>query len=147
VLHFVGHSLGGALILTMLARQEEPRVGRVVLLGSPCGGSYCARVLQGIPVLRTILGRSIRDWLASALPKLPAQVPVGVLAGTRSIGLGRLVPGLPRPNDGVVAVTETRLPGSADAITLRVAHAEMLASRACAEQVVAFLHQGRFRHA
>ena len=147
VLHFVGHSLGGALILAMLAGRGEPRARRVVLLGSPCGGSHCARMLQRIPVLRGILGHSIRDWLARTLPTLPPNISVGVVAGTRSIGLGRLVPGLPRPNDGVVALAETRLQGCADSITLRVAHAEMLASRACADQVVAFLHQGRFRHA
>ena len=71
---------------------------------------------------------------------------VGVLAGTRSVGLGRVVPGLPRPNDGVVAVTETRLPGAADFIALPVAHSQMLASRPCATQIAAFLETGRFLH-
>lgn len=146
-LHFVGHSLGGAVILSMLARHADPRTRRVVIMGSPCAGSHCASVLQAIPVLRGILGQSIRDWLARPLPRLPANVAIGVLAGNRGIGLGRLIPGLPRPNDGVVALAETRLPGSADVITLRVAHAEMLVSRTCAAQVATFLHEGRFRHA
>lgn len=147
VLHFVGHSLGGAVILSMLARQADPRTRRVVLMGSPCAGSHCGAVLQALPVLRHVIGQSIRDWLAKPPPRLPAQVAVGVLAGTRGIGLGRLIPGLARPNDGVVALAETRLPGSTDAIALRVAHAQMLVSPACAEQVATFLHEGRFRHA
>lgn len=146
-LHFVGHSLGGALILSMLARHADPRTRRVVLMGAPCAGSHCAAVLQSIPVLRQVVGRSIRDWLAQPFPRVPAQVAIGVLAGNRSVGLGRLIPGLARPNDGVVALAETRLPGSTDTITLRVAHAEMLVSRACAEQVATFLHEGRFHHA
>ena len=73
-------------------------------------------------------------------------VAVGVLAGTRSLGLGRVVPDLPRPNDGVVSVAETRLPGAADFIALPVAHSEMLVSRRCAGQIAAFLDTGRFRH-
>jgi hypothetical protein len=69
-----------------------------------------------------------------------------VLAGTRSIGLGRIVPGLPRPNDGVVTLAETQLHGATDFIVLPVAHSEMLASRRCAEQIAAFLETGRFLH-
>jgi hypothetical protein len=75
-----------------------------------------------------------------------SAVAIGVLAGTRRVGLGRLVPGLPLPNDGVVALAETRLPGAADFIALPVAHSEMLASRRCAAQIAAFLESGRFRH-
>ena len=62
VIHLVGHSLGGLVILCMLARHPDPRIRRVVLLGSPCGGSHCARVLQRVPLLRAIVGRSLRDW-------------------------------------------------------------------------------------
>jgi hypothetical protein len=62
------------------------------------------------------------------------------------MGLGRLVSGLPQPNDGVVAVTETLLPGATDFIALKVAHSEMLASRRCAAQIAAFLESGRFLH-
>ena len=93
-----------------------------------------------------LAGRSLKDWLALPRPQLPEQAEIGVLSGSRSLGLGRLVPGLPRPNDGVVAVAETRLPEAKDFITLPVSHAEMLVSRNCADQVAAFLKTGSFIH-
>ena len=54
--------------------------------------------------------------------------------------------GLPQPNDGVVALNETRLPAAADFIALPIAHSQMLASRACGAQLLSFLETGRFRH-
>ncbi len=150
-IHLVGHSLGGLVILEMLrqAPDADQRAHRVVLLGTPCVDSHCARRLAGVAGMPVLLGRSIIEWLARApgtKVALPPAVEVGVLAGTRSVGLGRVVPGLPRPNDGVVAVAETRLPGAADFIALPVAHSEMLASRRCTAQIAAFLEAGRFLH-
>ncbi len=148
-IHLVGHSLGGLVILDMLRHDPDPRLRRAVLLGTPCTDSQCARRLARVGGLPALLGRSIGEWLArgsgaTAAPR--SAVEVGVLAGTRSLGLGRVLPGLPRPNDGVVTLAETRLPGAADHIALPVAHSEMLASRRCAAQIAAFLASGRFVH-
>ncbi|MDP1982988.1 MAG: alpha/beta fold hydrolase [Sulfuritalea sp.] len=148
-LHLVGHSLGGLVILDMLRQDADPRLRRVVLLGTPCNDSHCARRLARVAGLPALLGRSIGEWLsrgpgATVAPR--STVAVGVLAGTRSVGLGRVVRSLPRPNDGVVTVAEARLPGAADFIALPVAHSEMLASRLCAAQIAAFLETGRFAH-
>ena len=148
-IHLVGHSLGGLVILDMLRHDADPRLRRVVLLGTPCTDSHCARRLARVAGMPALLGRSINEWLARGpgATRAPASgVEVGVLAGTRSFGLGRVVPGLPRPNDGVVTLAETRLPGAADHIALPVAHSEMLASRPCAVQIDAFLQSGRFLH-
>lgn len=149
-IHLVGHSLGGLVILAMLGQTPDPRLRRAVLLGSPCLDSHCARRLARIPGMSALLGQSIADWLARPAGTTvapPSAVAIGVLAGTRSFGLGRIVPGLPRPNDGVVAVAEAQLPGAADAVNLPVAHSEMLVSRRCTEQIAAFLETGRFlRH-
>jgi pimeloyl-ACP methyl ester carboxylesterase len=146
-IHLVGHSLGGLVALSMLAQYPDPRVRRVVLMGSPCMGSHCASVLLRRPSLAAIVGHSLKEWLTLPLPQLPGQVEIGVLSGSRSIGLGRLIPGLPRPNDGAVSVAETRLPDARDFITLHVSHTEMLISHACADQVAAFLKRGSFKHA
>lgn len=148
-IHLVGHSLGGLVILEMLKQIPDARLRRVVLLGAPCAGSHCARWLAGVAGMSALLGRSINECLSHAPGATVAPqsaVEVGVLAGTRSIGLGRVVPGLARPNDGVVAVAETRLPGAADFIALPVAHGEMLASRRCAAQIASFLETGHFLH-
>lgn len=147
IIHLVGHSLGGLVILSALASRPDPRVRRVVLLGSPCAGSYCGDVLLRHRASAAIVGRSLRDWLQQPRPRLPEGVEVGTLAGNRSLGLGRLIPGLPRPNDGVVTVAETSLAGARDRVVLPVSHSQMLVSKACAAQIASFLDHGRFVHA
>lgn len=148
-IHLVGHSLGGLVVLEMLRQTPDPRLRRLVLLGTPCVDSHCARWLAGVAGMSVLLGRSIAEHLSHAPGATVAPrsaVETGVLAGTRSIGLGRVIPGLARPNDGVVAVAETQLPGAADFIALPVAHAEMLASRRCGAQIAQFLETGHFLH-
>lgn len=145
-IHLVGHSLGGLLILSLLARGRDERLGRAVLLGPPALGSQAAARLQASAWGARLIGRSLADWLSVPPPALPSGTEAGIIAGTRSLGLGRLLGGLPRPNDGAVAVAETRLPGAADFIALPVSHSGMLSSSACAAQVAHFLAQGRFQH-
>jgi len=144
--HLVGHSLGGLVVLRMLARHRLPSLGRVVLLGSPCAGSNSATVLRRLPLLSAILGHAICDWLDAPPPMLPSGLEVGVIAGSRSLGLGRFLPGLAVPNDGVVAASETRLAAATDSVLLPVGHTEMLFSRLCLEQMLAFVCEGRFMH-
>lgn len=146
-IHLVGHSLGGLVVLAMLAECADRRLGRVVLLGSPVRGSHCAAGLRRWPAGAALLGRCLRDWSAAPLPSLPAGIEVGVLAGSRSLGLGLIIRGLPKPNDGVVAVAETRLATSKDSVVLPVAHSQMLFSETCVEQVANFLNTGNFSHA
>ena len=61
-------------------------------------------------------------------------------------GVGRLLGPFPEPNDGTVAVDETRIAGLADHIVLPVSHVALLWSTSVAAQVAHFLEQGRFRH-
>lgn len=144
-LHLVGHSLGGLVVLSALAHYPRLRVRRAVLMGTPVQGSHSARGLLKHSLGQMIVGRALRTWRLADLPALPGDVEIGILAGTRPLGAARLIGGLPQPNDGVVAVAETRLPGAADTIDLHVSHSQMLVSRACAERVAAFLRDGRFR--
>jgi pimeloyl-ACP methyl ester carboxylesterase len=145
--HWVGHSLGGLVILRMLEREAALMPGRVVLLGSPYADAHSGRVLARSAVGTRMLGRSVGEWLT--LDK-PAHFPgreIGVIAGTRSIGLGRIVArDLPVPNDGAVAVAETQLAAACDRIELPVTHTGMLLSRRIAHQVGAFLRAACFDH-
>lgn len=145
--HMVGHSLGGLVILSMLVREAAVPPGRVVLLGPPYSDSYAGRVLAGHSIGTHLLGTGMREWLDE--PK-PAEFPgreIGVIAGSLSIGLGRVVAeGLPEPNDGVVTVAETRLDAACDHIVLPVSHATMLLSHDVARQTEIFLRDGKFEH-
>jgi pimeloyl-ACP methyl ester carboxylesterase len=145
-IHLVGHSLGGLVACTTLAHYPDKRIRRAVLMGSPYGDCHAARMLLQTPGLATVVGRSMRDWLDQSPPVIAPEFEIGVLAGNRSLGLGRLIPGLPQPNDGVVALAETRIADARDSIVLPVAHSQMLVSAACNAQVAAFLKSGRFDH-
>jgi pimeloyl-ACP methyl ester carboxylesterase len=144
-IHLAGHSLGGLVIVSMLEREMLLRVGRVVLMGSPCGDSLAASRLARLPGGRALLGRSILEWRPVKEGRRLGSHEIGIIAGNIGFGLGRLVaPDLPRPNDGVVAVEETRLPGMREHVVLGVNHFGMVLSAAVARQACAFLRHGRF---
>jgi len=140
----VGHSLGGLVILRMLDEYGDIPPGRVVLLGSPVRGSAVARRVAGKRVLRPLVGQA-RAALAAGFDRAPPGRETGVIAGERSVGVGRLFGGLSGPDDGTVAVDECRLPG-ADLITLPVTHTGLVAARSVADAVSVFLQSGRFGH-
>ena len=146
-IHWIGHSLGGLVILRMLEREPLLPPGRVVLAGVPYGGSHSGRTLARCALGARLLGRSMREWLDSARPEQFPGREIGIIAGTRGVGLGRLVaPDLPVPNDGVVTLAETELAAACDRIELPVSHSGMLLSRRVARQSAAFLRDGAFDH-
>lgn len=147
-IHWVGHSLGGLVILHMLESTPALPPGRLVLLGTPFQGSYAARALGSHDLGAMAMGHSLAEWFGRDKPAGFPQREIGVIAGSHQFGLGMFVaPTLPEPNDGVVAVAETVLPGMRDSIVLPVSHSGMLFSRDVSVQTAAFLHNGSFDHA
>lgn len=146
VIHLVAHSLGGLVALKMLSQDADSRICRVVLLGTPFAGCHCGFTLAKTPLLAGLVGRTFEDWFNLPRPVLPTAVEIGVIAGTRSLSFGRLIPGLAYPNDGLVAVDETRIATAKDSIALNVNHSGMLVSRTCAGQIANFLRTGSFIH-
>lgn len=144
-LHFVGHSLGGLIILRMLKQAAHLPPGRIVLMGTPFTECYAARRLVRLPGGRAALGRSIPEWLDSGRPEFDTAHEIGVIAGSMPLGLGCIVaPDLPGPSDGVVSVAETRVPGMRDHVVLTVSHSGMLVSGAVARHICAYLRNGAF---
>lgn len=143
-LHLVGHSLGGLVIMAMMQDYPEIPVQRVVLVGSPYADSAAAHRVGRFAWSRRVIGRTMRDWLQQPRPAVPAGVELGVIAGEGAVGLGRILAGLPPPNDGVVMLEETRVPGAADSIVLQASHSAMLVSASVARAVCAFLEHGKF---
>ncbi|HEY7656190.1 MAG TPA: alpha/beta hydrolase [Burkholderiales bacterium] len=144
-LHFIGHSLGGLIIVRMLERAPGLPPGRAVLLGSPVAGSLAARRLARWPGGRAALGRSAPEWHETTLSGPGITRDIGVIAGRLPVGIGRIVaPDLPAPSDGVVSVAETRLPWMHDHIVLNINHFGMLVSRAVVREICAFLRDGAF---
>jgi pimeloyl-ACP methyl ester carboxylesterase len=144
--HMVGHSLGGVIVLETLERETGLPPGRTVLLGSPVQGSRAVRSIAAWSVGPQLLGALAVAELARERNRsfsLPREI--GLIAGCRSAGLGRVFADLPQPNDGTICVDETRLSGAAEHLILDVSHTGMLLSSSVAASLVQFLNSGSFR--
>ncbi|HLS81259.1 MAG TPA: alpha/beta hydrolase [Steroidobacter sp.] len=145
--HFIGHSLGGLVILRALESTDDLPSGRAVLLGTPLQGSRAAQsVARMLPFGKAILGSAVNEECIDCPPRRwSGRRDVGVIAGSMKLGLGRLFAHLETEHDGTVMVSETLLPGAKDHIVLAVTHTGMLFSAEVAEQAAHFLKHGAFK--
>lgn len=141
--HVVAHSLGGLVTLSALEAFPDAPVQRVVCLGSPLCGSAAASGLARLPIMGAALGRSA-PLLRDGCRPWAGRAEVGLVAGDRAIGLGQVMGRFKGPNDGTVAVVETRLAGLSDHIVLSTSHTGLVFSPHAARQTIAFLREGRF---
>jgi pimeloyl-ACP methyl ester carboxylesterase len=147
-LHFVGHSMGGLLTRVYLAKYRPSRLGRVVMLGTPNGGSEIADRLKNFRAYRAWFGPAGQQLITrrdAALDAIlpPVDYPVGIIAGNRSIyPISSAF--LPKPNDGRVSVANTRLDGMADHVVIGASHPWLMRNALAIEQTIAFLRDGRF---
>lgn len=142
--HFIGHSLGGLLVLETLNRHADIPVASALLLGSPARGSFAGRRFGAGRIGRWMMGDAASCWEARSA-RWTRAAPLGVVAGTVAFGLARIVGGrLPGLNDGVVCVEETAVEGMADAAQVPVAHSLLATSPTVGRLAERFLRTGSF---
>ncbi len=142
-LHFLGHSLGGLVILRMLSETPDLPPGRIVLLGCPLEGSIVARRTRNLPGAGKLLGEA-RTTLEAGYSRLPQDRETGLIAGSMAIGLGLFMGGTGGPGDGTVSLHEASNPGLQDRMVLPVSHTGLLYSGKVARHAANFLETGRF---
>ncbi|MFT5140738.1 MAG: pimeloyl-ACP methyl ester carboxylesterase [Lysobacterales bacterium] len=147
-LHLVGHSLGGLMIMEMLRQLSQSEQtplppGRVVLLGSPLGGSEVAGRLANSTLGRLLL-RNSESSLIDGVTAMAPDRECGMIAGNLPRGLGRLTGRFNGPNDGTVKVSETYSDVLTDHLEIRVTHTSMVFQAEVARQLVFFINNGRF---
>lgn len=142
--HYVAHSLGGRIVAQLLNDYPDRKPGRVVALGTPFLGSRAAGVLAGTGWGRWLLGPGGAAGLLAPAGDVASAAAIGIIAGTSPLGAGRVLCRFDGPNDGTVAVAETRLPGAAAHMTLAATHTGLLLAPAVARNVAGFLAHGRF---
>jgi pimeloyl-ACP methyl ester carboxylesterase len=147
-IHFVGHSLGGIVLSRYFERECDPRIGRVVMLGAPLAGSRSAQAVARHAFLRRVVGPLVaRELVDPCEPRRwNGKHELGLIAGTRPMGLGQFFAKFDEDCDGTVAVSETKLPGCSAHLTLPVSHMGMLLSADVAREVGEFLANGSFVH-
>lgn len=144
-LHLIGHSLGGLVAYRFLERFPQQPPGRVVFLGTPAVASRAAQGFARLQGARALLGRCVAEELLTSQQRTWSIArELGIIAGTRALGLGRLVVRFGEPSDGSVALSETRLPGASAHIALPVSHFGMLLSARVAREAGGFLAHGHF---
>ncbi len=145
IIHFVAHSLGGIVVMHLFEQDPVQRPGRVLMLGTPLNGSALARRIYKTPLIRLLLGNSVDRGLLGGVPPWQGGRELGMIAGNRGIGMGKMLfGGLQRPNDGTVAVAETRSPVVDTYLTVPYSHMGMLFSHHVAQAVCQFLRHGEF---
>jgi pimeloyl-ACP methyl ester carboxylesterase len=146
-LHFVGHSLGCLVLHRYFERNARELPGRVVFLGPPAVRSKAAQSVAQIAWAAPLIGRPVAEELfveRDEPRKWADQHQLGIIAGSRPMGLGRFFAKFDEESDGTVAVSETELPGATDHVVMPVSHMGMLLSARVAQQVGAFLVRGAF---
>lgn len=147
--NIIGHSLGGVLALRMLSNEPDFLPGRIVCLGSPLSGSRAASFMNEYVWAEDIIGRSVPDAVINQTAndwatQVAEDRDVGVIAGNVPLGFGRLVANFDEDNDGTVGLSETKLDGAKDHLTMSVSHKGMLVSSDVADQAAAFIKRGTF---
>jgi triacylglycerol esterase/lipase EstA (alpha/beta hydrolase family) len=147
-LHFVTHSLGGLVARALLTRWRPERLGRVVMLVPPNGGSELADLLLRWPRLAQIVGPVTAQLATRRSDEVesllgPVDFELGVIAASRSLYplASRL---LPSGNDGRVSLAATRVTGMRDHRVVAATHPTVLNDREARALVLRFLETGSF---
>jgi pimeloyl-ACP methyl ester carboxylesterase len=145
----VGHSLGGLIARSAAAcaAADGWPLGRIVLIGSPAGGSAIAEALKDFAPYRLIAGDSgqvLTPFEAAKVPVPTAEIAI-IAGGNGGRGFNPFLHG---DNDGVVTVAETRLAGAeADFLLLPAIHTTLPMRPAAIAATLSFLQTGALRTA
>lgn len=124
-IHIVAHSLGGLVVRKWCQDYSDPRVKRLVMIGTPNCGAELADMLQKNWIFRGVFGPSGQQLVSNpegfisqlARPTMEFAVIAGA-QGTPD-GYNPLIPG---DDDGIVTLKSALLPGAVDSITVRGLH-------------------------
>ncbi len=147
-INFVTHSMGGLVVRAYTMEYDDPRIKRLVMLGTPNQGAELADLTQQNWIIRTAAGpgaRQLGTRTDGLIPKLPIpKFEFAVIAGSRGTpaGWNPLIPG---DDDGTVTVASTKLPGAADFTTVNAVHSRLLWSDEAHAHTINFLKHGRLR--
>jgi hypothetical protein len=132
----IGHSLGGVLLRSALSRLAGPAPEHLVLLGTPNRPPRLAHLLGRRWLYRRLMGEcgaNLANPVFYAGLPVP-EVPYTIVAGTAG-PRAHWTPFGGEPNDGIVAVSETRIRDDDPVVVLPVTHTFMMNNSAVQEVI------------
>ncbi len=146
-IHFITHSLGGILVRAYLQDQVPEKLGKIVMMAPPNGGSEVADLMKATSLYEMAMGPAGQALSTGAdgwLHQLkPIAGEIGIIAGNFSSDpwFSPLIPG---EDDGKVSVESTRLKEMKDFLIVDSGHTFIMKNDEVIEQIVYFLDQGIF---
>ena len=147
-IHFVVHSMGGLIVRKWCQHYSDPRVQRMVMIGTPNSGAEIATMLQNNLLFQMIFGPSGQQLVADPEKFIGSlakpTMEYAVIAGAKgdADGFNPLIPG---DDDGVVTLRSARLPGAVDSISFPVLHSFQPWNPEVMEATQRFLKTGALR--
>ncbi len=144
---FVTHSMGGILVRYLALHDQLPRIGRVVMLSPPNGGSEVVDKLGHWWLFKKMNGPAGGE-LGTSTSSLPLQLgaatfDVGIITGSRTVNpiLSFLINGR---DDGKVSVENAKLEGMTDFLVVPVSHPFIMENQKVISHALYFLQHGFF---
>ncbi|MBB73309.1 MAG: hypothetical protein CMJ75_02215 [Planctomycetaceae bacterium] len=156
-INFVAHSMGNLVIrhylqdLKLQSRKSAatPRIGRMVMLAPPNQGTELAARVRNNPIFLALWGVSGGEMATWKTLEPCLGIPdceFGIIAGN-PLPHQQGNPLIEGPDDLVVGVQETQLPGAHDFLVLPVSHSTIMHDQRVQNATLRFFQRGHFRSA
>lgn len=148
--HFIGYSMGGLLVRTILAKHRSAKLGRVIQLAPPNHGSEVADFLKNDWLYKTIYGPAGQELGTEDIQKLQpllgnVDYELGVIAGNSTIDpISSYIIG--GDDDGKVSIASTKVEGMKDHVVVSASHTFFPSNEDVQKQTIYFLKNGKFNH-
>lgn len=146
--NIVGHSMGGLITRVYINKYKPTNIHRVVMVGTPNHGSELADRLKDWTIYKIKFGTKSGRQLGTDLEGLADELgnvnyDLGIIAGKTKINpiFSFMLPG---DDDGIVSVESTKLDGMNEHIVMNFAHTPGIMYKSVADQVIAYLKNGKF---
>lgn len=131
-INVLAHSMGGLVMRAWSAKHKDPRMHRLVMMGTPNKGAKLATIFKNVSLFRLALGpagqqmATLAENGAKFADKFPApKMEFAIIAGSSNTekGFNALIPG---DDDGTVGVESTKLTGAKDFCQVNCLHTHLI---------------------
>lgn len=149
IVNFVGYSMGGLVVRSLINKYKYPNLGKVVLLASPNHGSEVADFIKNFWPYKKIYGPAGQQLTTNRpdIETLLGQVSydLGIIAGNSTIDpfSSMIIPG---DDDGKVSIISTKVKGMKDHIIVNASHTFFPSNKKVKEHTLNFLQYSKFNH-